>query len=82
MELLSEIFDFQTLIVKLVRLKTEVSRCIDWVDLGLGPAGLGSRACSEKVALVEPKSSPIVNISLSILLMQANPTCLLWPILT
>jgi len=47
--------------VGLVRLKTEVSR-IDWVDLGLGPAGLGSRSGPEKVALVEPKSSPIVNI--------------------
>lgn len=58
---MGESFDFRSLRVTLVCLKIEVSPCLEWVDLGLSLAGLGSRSDPEKLALVKPKPNPIVN---------------------
>jgi hypothetical protein len=58
---MGESFDFRPLKEMLERLKIEVTCCIEWVDSGLDPVGLGPRPLLEKVALAEPKPSPIVN---------------------
>jgi hypothetical protein len=43
----------------LVSLKTDVDRCIEWIDLGLGPRDVGSKLSPVGVVVAELKPNSL-----------------------